>query len=65
MIKIDMGSNALNDAAWKLLDEIQIVEGKPVSAILFNNLKPCLKAAIETYLNEAFKKEFENFSKDA
>ena len=40
--------DALNDASWTLLDEIgkfQKVEGH-----LFNNLKSCLKAAIETYL---------------
>lgn len=40
--------SALNDASWTLLDEIgkfQKVEGH-----LFNNLKGCLKVAIETYL---------------
>ena len=50
--------DALNDAAWTLLDEIgkfQKVEGH-----LFNNLKGCLKAAIETYLSVKTKDAIES-----
>ena len=59
MIKIEMGSDALNEAAWALLEEIQSVTQEAVSPKLFNNLKPCLKAAIEVYLNQALKNELE------
>jgi hypothetical protein len=51
-IQIDMGSDALNEAAWKLLDKIQ--EYQQVDAPLFNNLKGCLKEAIESYLTQTF-----------
>jgi len=47
--EIDLGSDSLNDAAWELLDKIS--EYQEVNATLFNNLKSCLKAAIEVYLN--------------
>lgn len=40
--------DALNVAAWTLLDEVG--KFQKVEAHLFNNLKGCLKAAIETYL---------------
>lgn len=48
-IEIDLVSGALNDATWKLLFKIQ--EYQEVEPNLFNNLKSCLKAAIEVYLN--------------
>lgn len=57
MIQIKMGSEALNEAGWRLLEEIQNVTQEQVSPVLFNNLKGCLKVAIEVYLNEALKKE--------
>lgn len=41
--------DALNEAGWTLLEEIQ--KYQEVDGYLFNNLKGCLKAAIETYLN--------------
>lgn len=43
--------NKLNEAAWVLLDEIR--KFQQVEPQLFNNLKGCLKVAIEKYLEEA------------
>jgi len=54
-IEINMTGDALNNAAWKLLDKIQ--EHQQVEAPLFNNLKGCLKEAIEVYLTETFEGE--------
>lgn len=54
-MSIDLGSDALNNAAWVLLDKIQ--EHQQVDAPLFNNLKSCLKAAIEVYLTENFEEK--------
>lgn len=54
-IKIDLGSDALNNAGWLLLDKIQ--EHQTVDAPLFNNLKSCLKEAIELYLTEVFEEK--------
>lgn len=54
-IKIDLGSDALNNAAWLLLDKIQ--EYQTVEAPLFNNLKSCLKESIELYLTEVFEEK--------
>jgi hypothetical protein len=51
-IEINMTGTALNEASWKLLDKIQ--EYQQVDAPLFNNLKGCLKEAIEVYLKEVF-----------
>lgn len=51
-IQINMTGDALNNAAWKLLDKIQ--EHQEVEAALFNNLKECLKEAIELYLTDVF-----------
>lgn len=51
-IQINMTGTALNEASWKLLDKIQ--EYQQVDAPLFNNLKGCLKEAIEVYLKEVF-----------
>lgn len=51
-IQINMTGTALNEASWKLLDKIQ--EYQQVDALLFNNLKGCLKEAIEVYLKEVF-----------
>lgn len=48
-MKIEMGSNELNEAAWMLLDEIVKIDGE-ISPELFNNLKPVLKEAIELFL---------------
>lgn len=39
--------DALNEAGWTLLEEIQ--KYQQVDGHLFNNLKSCLKAAIEKY----------------
>lgn len=53
-VEIDY-DDALNEAGWVLLDEIgkfQKVEGH-----LFNNMKGCLKAAIEKYLAEQLKQD--------
>lgn len=52
-IQINMTGTALNEASWKLLDKIQ--EYQQVDALLFNNLKGCLKEAVEVYLNETLK----------
>ncbi len=46
--KVDF-DDALNFAGWVLLEEIQ--KYQEVDGHLFNNLKGCLKAAIEAYLN--------------
>lgn len=46
--------NALNEAGWDLLDKIGNFQH--VEPHLFNNLKGCLKSAIETYLT-ALEKE--------
>jgi len=54
-MNIDLGSDELNNAAWVLLDKIQ--EHQQVDAPLFNNLKGCLKEAIEVYLTEALKEK--------
>lgn len=51
-IEINMTGDALNNAAWELLNKIQ--EYQQVEAPLFNNLKGCLKEAIEVYLTEVF-----------
>jgi hypothetical protein len=40
--------DALNDAAWNLLDGVR--KYQEPNAYLFNNLKVCLKEAIEEYL---------------
>lgn len=47
--------DALNDAGWTLLDKIG--EYQHVDGPLFNNLKSCLKAAIETYLEKTIEKQ--------
>ena len=54
-MNIDLGSDPLNNAAWVLLDKIQ--EYQQVDAPLFNNIKSCLKAAIEVYLIETFEEK--------
>ena len=54
-VNLDLGSDALNSAAWVLLDELG--NYSEVEPILFNNLKECLKAAIEEYLKEALQLE--------
>lgn len=56
-IKIDWTSSELNNASWKLLEEIQ--KFQQVDAPLWNNLKGCLKQAIEVYLNESIAQEKE------
>lgn len=48
-MKIDMGSNALNEAGWLMLDKLRQLDGE-VSPMVFNNLKPALKEAIELFL---------------
>lgn len=42
--------DALNSAGWELYAEIS--KFQPVDAFLFNNLKGCLKIAIEEYLSK-------------
>jgi hypothetical protein len=54
-INIDLGSDVLNEASWKLLDKIQ--EYQQVDAPLWNNFKGCLKEAIEVYLTEIFEEK--------
>lgn len=54
-INIELGSDALNEAAWKLLDKIQ--DYQEVNPLLFNNLKDCLKETIEVYLTRALKEK--------
>ena len=49
-MKIEMTSDALNNAAWLLLERIG--EYQEVNAYLFNNLKGCLKDSIELFLTE-------------
>jgi hypothetical protein len=46
--------DALNKAGWELLERIYALDVE-VPAILFNNLKGCLKSAIEVYLTEKLK----------
>lgn len=48
--------DAMNKAGWELLGKIQDL-GVDVPAVLFNNLKGCLKSAIEVYLTEKLTKE--------
>lgn len=48
-MKIDMCSNALNEAGWLMLDKLRQLDGE-VSPKVFNNLKPALKEAIELFL---------------
>lgn len=45
---IDMGSEGLNEAGWVLLREIQ--KYQHIEPKLWNNLKGCLKVAIEKYI---------------
>lgn len=54
-MKIEMTSDALNNAAWLLLNKMQ--EYQEINAQLFNNLKPCLKEAIELFLVETFEEK--------
>ena len=49
-MKIEMTSDALNNAAWLLLERIR--EYQEVEPYLFNNLKGCLKDSIELFLTE-------------
>jgi len=53
--EINIGSDALNDAGWELLNQIN--QYQAVDGPLFNNLKSCLKAAIEVYLNHEENRE--------
>lgn len=46
--------DALNKAGWELLERIYSLNVE-VPPILFNNLKGCLKSAIEVYLQEKLK----------
>lgn len=41
--------DALNDAGWTLLEEIQ--KHQQVDGHLFNNLKECLRQSLITYFN--------------
>jgi hypothetical protein len=54
MTKVEF-DDALNEAGWVLLDEI--MKYQEVDPHLFNNLKVCLKLAIEVYLTEKAKEE--------
>lgn len=54
-MKIKMTGDALNNAAWLLVHKIQ--EHQEMNAQLFNNIKPCLKEAIELFLTETFEEK--------
>lgn len=47
-MKTELHQDALNDAGWKLLDELQKLMDVVPNRV-FNNLKPALAAAIEVY----------------
>lgn len=47
--------NALNEAGWAMIHELQKFGG--VGGRMFNNMKPCLKVAIEKYLSESDKEK--------
>lgn len=49
--------NPLNDAAWALHE--QISQYSEINGHLFNNLKSCLKAAIEEYLAKSLEENKE------
>lgn len=49
-MKIEWTSSELNDASWVLHEEIQ--KYQQIDADLFNNLKGCLKEAIEVFLTK-------------
>jgi hypothetical protein len=49
-MKIEMTGDALNKAAWLLHDRIS--QYQEINAPLFNNIKGCLKDAIELFLTE-------------
>lgn len=45
--------NALNEAGWELVSELR--KFGDVNGHMFNNIKQCLKSAIEVYLSESEK----------
>ena len=65
MIEIEVGyDEALNSAGWDMI--IALKEYGPLTGHQFNNMKSCLKKAIETYLAIKFNgkpKEVSNESK--
>jgi hypothetical protein len=48
---VDPLGAALNQACWTFINALP--EGAHLNGHAFNNLKPCMKAAIETYLAAA------------
>jgi hypothetical protein len=44
---IDFSSAALNDACWAFINALP--EGAHLNGHAWNNIKPCMKAAIEAY----------------
>jgi hypothetical protein len=46
----DIDENALNEAGWVFLEAWNIWVKEPIPGVLWNNLKPMLRAAITQYI---------------